>query len=268
MPELPDLEMVTSVLREQILGKQVEKASINHPLVVRDPTGDLCDRLIGKTLEGVRRRGKFLIVELSDSSSLVFAPMLTGRFLLCAPDKKITRRTILWLRLTGDLDLRYRDPKLMGKVYLVEDNDFSQVPGFDTLGPEATDPELTLGIFENRLRRHRGMIKNVLTNQKFLAGIGNAYADEILFHAGILPFRKRSTLTPEEVERLYVMTRTVLNEATQILEDRAHGNIDVEIRDFLAVHGHGGESCPVCGGTISEVSPNRRVTNFCRRCQR
>jgi formamidopyrimidine-DNA glycosylase len=107
----------------------------------------------------------------------------------------------------------------------------------------------------------------VLTNQTFVAGIGNAYADEICWHAGLYPFRRRPSLTDDEVTRLHSALRTVLAEAIETLRARVGDAIDVEVRDFLAVHGKGGQPCPRCGSPISGVKRARRVTNFCRTCQ-
>jgi formamidopyrimidine-DNA glycosylase len=136
------------------------------------------------------------------------------------------------------------------------------------MGPDANDPALTIEVFQRRIRRHPGMIKNILTNQRFLAGIGNAYADEILFQAGLLPFRRRASLTPEELAGLHQAIGSVLSWATDEVRRRVGEKIHQEARDFLKVHGRGGQACMVCGGRISEVAPNRRRTNFCRICQR
>jgi formamidopyrimidine-DNA glycosylase len=163
------------------------------------------------------------------------------------------------------MELRYHDAKDMGKIYLA--HDLSQIPGWVGLGPEATDPELTLEAFRERLRRHHGEIKGVLTNQSFVAGIGNAYADEILWRAGIYPMARRPRLNDEQVSRLYDAIRTVLAEAIETLQERIGDRIDVEIRDFLAVHGRFGQPCPRCGTAISKVTRERRTTNFCRSCQ-
>jgi formamidopyrimidine-DNA glycosylase len=153
----------------------------------------------------------------------------------------------------------------MGKVYLAAD--LSRVPAYDRQGPEATDPGLTLDAFRERLRRRRAEIKDVLTSQTFLAGIGSAYADEICWRAGLYPFRRRRSLSDEEVARLYEAVRTVLREATAALRERVGEAIDVEVRDFLAVHGKAGQPCPRCGNPIREVKRGRRPTHFCRACQ-
>ncbi|MDZ7261771.1 MAG: hypothetical protein ONB05_06675, partial [candidate division KSB1 bacterium] len=138
---------------------------------------------------------------------------------------------------------------------------------FLELGPEPLSDEFTYPIFLQRLKKHRGMVKNVLVTQNFLAGIGNAYADEILFAAHILPFRKVTELSPSELERLYQSLRFVLEQAIEHLSTRVVCNIEDEIRDFLKVHGKGGEPCPVCGHPISEITANRKITHFCRHCQ-
>jgi formamidopyrimidine-DNA glycosylase len=153
----------------------------------------------------------------------------------------------------------------MGKLYLTVDP--AQVPTFAELGPEADDPELTLEAFQERLRRHHGEIKGVLTNQRFVAGIGNAYADEICWQAGIYPFRRRPSLNEDEVVQLYTAMRAVLAEAMVTLRSRVGEAIDVEVRDFLAVHGKADQPCPNCGSPVSKVTRQRRTTNFCRTCQ-
>ena len=150
---------------------------------------------------------------------------------------------------------------------VIEVPDRAAVPGLATQGPDALDPVLTAEAFAQRLRPYRGEIKGVLTNQSFVAGIGNAYADEILWQARIYPFRRRPSLSAQEVSTLYTAMRDVLTGAIETLRARVGEAIDVEIRDFLAVHGQTNEPCPRCGTAISEVTRARRSTNFCRTCQ-
>jgi formamidopyrimidine-DNA glycosylase len=156
----------------------------------------------------------------------------------------------------------------MGRVYLVPSGDYSGVAGFGGRGPSALDPDLTLDVFKERLRHRRGQIKNVLRNQSFVKGIGNAYADEILVYAGILPFRKKSTLTKDEIERLYDSMRKVLTRILDVLSGRSLDEIATEKRDFMMVHNRGGGICPLCGGRVSEVKANRFKTNYCQTCQK
>jgi len=169
------------------------------------------------------------------------------------------------LSLEDSSELCYHDAKDMGKVYLTRD--LSQVPDLITLGPEATSPDLTLDEFRGRLRAYHGEIKRVLTTQTFVAGIGNAYADEICWRARLYPFRRRASLTADEVAALYAALRGVLAEAIELLSGRQDEAVAGEIRDFLAVHGRAGQPCPRCGTAISEVKRARRATHFCRNCQ-
>jgi formamidopyrimidine-DNA glycosylase len=170
----------------------------------------------------------------------------------------------------AEVEVRYRDPTQMGKVYLLPAGVDRTVPGMgrDELGPDADDPALTLDTWRERIRRHPGELKNLLKNQAFVAGIGNAYSDEIVHAAGLLPFRKRSSLASEEIDALYEATRTTLATAISILRDRVPPTFEKQVRDFLAVHDKGGTPCPRCGTRISEVKPGGFITSFCRGCQR
>jgi formamidopyrimidine-DNA glycosylase len=266
MPELPDLEVIREILAPRIVGVPIVSVQVRRPIIVRNLlSGDLADHLVGRRFTDVSRRGKFLLLPLHDGATLVIHPMLAGRIRYGQPLPRHRVRDALVLRLADDCELRYHDAKDMGKVYLTAD--LTQVPGFASQGPDATDPGLTLEVFGQRLGRHRGEIKGVLTNQTFVAGIGNAYADEICWHAGLYPFRRRPSLTDDEVARLHSALRTVLAEAMETLRARVGEAIDVEVRDFLAVHGKAGQPCPRCGSPISEVKRARRATNFCRTCQ-
>jgi len=266
MPELPDLEVIRGFLAPRLAGVEIVSAEVRRPLVVRDLLGgDMADDLVGRRFTGALRRGKFLLLPLDDGIWLVINPMLAGRIRYGEPLPRHRTRDALVLGLAAGQELRYHDAKDMGKIYLTAGLD--QVPTFGGLGPEATDPALSLEVFGKRLRRHHGEIKGILTNQSFVAGIGNAYADEICWRASIYPFRRRPSLTGDEVSRLYSATREVLDDAIDILRERVGEAIDVEVRDFLSVHGKAGEPCPNCGSEISKVTRQRRTTNFCRTCQ-
>ncbi len=171
---------------------------------------------------------------------------------------------------TRDPEVRFRDPTQMGKVYLCPAGLERPVPGLggDDQGPDADDPALTLGVWRDRIRRHPGELKNLLRNQSFVAGIGNAYSDEILHAARLLPFRKRSSLAPEEVDALYTATRTTLSDAIKVLRARVPPTFETQVRDFLAVHDKGGQPCPRCGTRITEVRAGGFITSYCRGCQR
>ncbi len=290
MPELPDLAVVSEAFHAALAGRPVTSVDAPGPLAVRGTPAEL-DALVGQQLAELRRRGKYLIARFA-RDRIIFSPMLTGRFQLAAPGSPLPTKTAFVLAFGGRagpprdaarwtrkaswmpaddaaVEIRYRDPTQMGKVYVLPAGVDRAVAGFDDeLGPDADDPLLTLEVWRERIRRHPGELKNLLKNQAFIAGIGNAYSDEILHAARLLPFRKRSTLGPDEIDALYAATRDTVTRAIGELRRRVPPTFEKQARDWLAVHDKGGQPCPRCGTRISEVKPGGFVTSFCRGCQR
>ncbi len=270
MPELPELEVVRDVLQRRVVGQTITSVTVlpaGGAIVVRDLTHmGMPETLTGATITGVARRGKFLLFSITRADSplyLVLNPKLTGRLQLADPKDKRFAKTHVVLSLSSGRELRYVDSKRMGQLYLTRE--LSLVPDFSSMGPEPF--QVTLEEFCARLHPYRGEIKGVLTRGEFIAGIGNAYADEILWHARIHPYRKRTQLTAEEQEHLYAAMQTTLRQATEQVRAEMGENIYLKPRDFLSVHMKTGEPCPRCGTPISLVGANQRITNFCRTCQ-
>jgi formamidopyrimidine-DNA glycosylase len=290
VPELPDLAVVTDALHAALSGRSIERAESPAPLAIRGTPAEL-QALVGQRVERVRRRGKFILFEL-DRDRIAINAMLTGRLQLAVPaDKRPANTAVVlafgtrargprqvarWTRgaawLPGDeavTEIRYRDPSQMGKVYLLPAGVARPVVGLEDAeqGPDADDPGLTIEVWRERIRRHPGELKSLLRNQAFVAGIGNAYSDEILHAAKLSPFRRRSSLAPEEVDALYAATRATLAHAQDVLEERVPPTFEKQVRDFLGVHLRGGEACPRCGTRLSEVSSRSEATTWCRGCQ-
>jgi formamidopyrimidine-DNA glycosylase len=263
MPELPDLEIIREVLDPRLAGVQIASVELVRPLVVRDLTGvGFAEALEGRTMSGVSRRGKLLLIHLDEDLVLAVNCKLAGRLQYAQPEERRLPKTHVVLGLSDGRELRYSDRRTMGQIYL--STGLEEIPGWADMGPEPF--ELTLQEFKERLKPFRGEIKGVLTRGQVVAGIGNAYGDEICFRARVHPYRKRTSLADDEVARLYGAMLSVLSQAVTNLRERVGTDIHVEVRDFLAVHGRGGQPCPACGTTISEISA-RGPTNFCRSCQ-
>ena len=269
MPELPDLTVVAEELARRIAGRMVVEASAPTPILVRATPEELA-ALAGTTIGVPRRRGKFLLVPFArggaDALVLAANPMLAGRFWLVGSSERVRARTGLRLRLDGGEDLRYVDLEMLGKLYLVPPGGLAAVPGWTEMGPDADDPALTLDAFRQRIRRHPGELKPLLRNSRFVAGIGNAYSDEILWEAGLAPFRKRSTLSDDQVQRLHTAMRSVLADAVDRIRASVPPNIETQDRSFLKVHLRGGQPCPRCGRELRQIG-GREATTFCRTCQ-
>ena len=290
MPELPDLRILADAFTAALAGRRLETTSLKQPLVLRGTGAELRD-FEGRELRSVEQRGKFLTLDFGPDRIVVNA-MLTGRLGLASPGSKALVSTALvatfgtrealpakvapaawtngakWMPADDSVvELRYRDPKKMGKVYLLPEGVEREVAGWDALGPDADDPALDLATWQHRIKRHQGELQNLLKNQEFVAGIGNAYSDEILWHARVAPFRKRSSLASEESEALWRSAREVCSWAIGELRERVPPTFEKQARDFLRVHLRGGEPCPRCGASISEVSPGGFTTSWCRSCQ-
>ena len=292
MPELPDLTVVAEAFDAALRGRPIAFATAPGPLAVRGTPAEL-EALVGQTVTAIRRQGKFLAIDL-DRDRIVVNPMLTGRFQLAGPGVKAPSKTAVilgfgpgspargfkpapwtkgadWLPSADAYpEIRYRDPTQMGKVYLLPAGVERTVPGLGPgeMGPEVDDPALTLDVWRDRIRRHPGELKNLLRNQEFVAGLGNAYSDEVLHAARLLPFRKRSSLAPEEIDALYDGMRQTVSTAVDVLRERVPPTFETQVRDFLAVHMKGGQACPRCGTRITEVKAGGFVTSYCRGCQR
>ena len=266
MPEAPDLEVIKEFLNLHVQGVRIESATVLKPTVVRSLAGDISDDIAGRTLEPVQRRGKFLLIQLSGDRWLVINPMLTGALQFCQAHDRVQKKTCVVLALAGGQELRYLDDRQMGKVYYLKQEQMPQVPLLPEQGPDVL-AGVSFEEFQLGLKRFRGEIKGVLTRGAFLSGIGNAYSDEILFAAGLSPFRKSGSLNNEELRRLYDCCPQVVQDAIGVLRERMGDEIHVKIRDFLKVHNKGGQPCPRCGSSISQLTANQRITSYCRRCQ-
>ena len=266
MPEAPDLAVIREFLAEHVVGDTVSSARVLKPSVVRSLTGDLESDVSGRRLDEIERRGKWLLVRLSGGTVLAINPMLTGGLQYCSRGDRVFKRTCVVLELSSGWDLRYIDDRQMGMVYYILEDQLVEVPRIGEQGPDVLD-EFSFESFQELLRRSPGEIKGILTRGRVMAGIGNAYADEILFAAQVYPFRKRKALSVDEQRRIYEKSREVVEEAIPVLRERMGDQIHKKVRDFLKVHNRGGEACPRCGSTISQLTANRRITSYCRTCQ-
>jgi formamidopyrimidine-DNA glycosylase len=274
VPELPELEALRIRMGPRLDGKLITAASIapQKAHMLRYPVEEFARELPARRITSLTRRGKHLVfaTELGGGGSprwLVINPMLGGRFQLAGDGEAVPATHVFTIRVEGKQEMRYLDFRDMGRIYWVEDP-AKEVPGWAELGPEAdTVTEMGIDAFRKRLRRFRDELKDLLRNQEFLAGIGNAYSDEILFEARLLPLRRRASLKPAEEEALFAAIPTVLQRAVQAILANPNYEESKQDRSFMAVHMKGGKTCPRCGHRISQLGSNREPLNFCRGCQ-
>ena len=274
MPELPELEALRIRLAPRLEGKLITAATVNPKKahMLRYPVENFAHELPARRIVSLNRRGKHLVfgTELvvgGSSPWMVINPMLGGRFQMADGSVPVPATEVFTVRIEGKLEMRYLDFRDMGRIYWVTDPE-TEVPGWGLLGPEADSvTELGFEVFRKRLRRFRDELKDLLRNQEFLAGIGNAYSDEILFEARLLPLRRRASLKPADEEGLFAAIPAVLKRAVEAILANPNYDERKQDRTFMAVHMKGGKTCPRCGHRISQLGSDREPLNFCRGCQ-
>lgn len=270
MPELPEVETIARGLRGPLVGRQFTGVRVGWENLVARPTVEEFERgLVGQRILGVKRRGKYLVFALSSGGSLIVHLRMTGRLLIKNSDDELDKHDHLIFELDDGRELRFNEMRKLGRVYLVDDED--EVVG--ELGPEPLDDDFSPPDFAALLSGKRGMIKPLLLNQRFIAGIGNIYADEALFAARVHPERRADTLTTGEIERLYDAIRQVLrqgieNRGTTLTAYRDAEGREGENQEYLRVFRRTGEPCPRCGTLIQRMVVGGRGTYFCPRCQK
>ncbi len=251
----------------RLAGLTITETEAPLPWLVRTGSDELAT-LAGHQFGDIHRLGKFLLWFVDDGRLLVVNPMLTGRFHWVEKGTRKPGMLGVVLRFDDGHEVRYSDMRKMGRWYLVPGDGLDQVPQMATLGPDAM--ALSEEDFVARIKSRRGQIKATLTNQEFMAGIGNAYSDEILWAAGLHPHRRRATMEEADIHRLYASMRAVLEESITIVDATVQGEglgKKEEWRQHLKVHRRAGESCPKCGSEIRGQVRSGSETNYCLTCQ-
>ncbi len=266
MPELPEVETIKNELLPHILGCEVTAVTLLWEGIVRQSSvEEFCSRVVGQRMIGLTRRGKYLLFGLSSGEILVMHMKMTGSLLLDSADDRFIRAVI---HLGDGTKFYFRDPRKFGAMWLTGDENTVA----DRLGPEPLEDGFTLEVLAQRLHNRVAPIKAILIDQSFLAGIGNMYADEALFAAGIHPLRQGGSLTQDEIERLHRAIKRVLwsaigNKGASVRNYfRPGGEPGTAHFEFKVAHGIG-KDCPNCGTPIKRITVRNRGTYFCPNCQ-
>jgi formamidopyrimidine-DNA glycosylase len=263
MPELPDLLYIQARLREALLGRRVVAERLREPVVMRFAVRGNLSLLLGRRLDDIIRHAHFLVFRFEDLD-LAVNPMLAGRFRLAEPDDKEERDLVFSLDFDSGVQLRYRDEKNMGKAYLLARGDWKAAPGMAAGGIDVLSPEFSRERFVSLLKHRRDQVRLFLMDKRALDSIGNAYADEILFEAGLHPKTFCRKLSHEDAVRLHDAIVKVMREAVEEVARRGE-DIDVKVRDFLKVRLK--DVCPRCGSKLRKAGVRGMDSYFCPRCQ-
>jgi formamidopyrimidine-DNA glycosylase len=265
MPELPEVETVVRRLRSSLIGRTFGGASVSWERMLQMPLDEFRLRLPGQCIEAIDRRGKYLVFRLSQGDSLIIHLKMTGDLVVLPAAHAAHRHDRIVFDLDHGLQLRFRDPRKFGRVYLTSEP--ATVLG--QLGPEPLDRLFTEEDFLGLFDRRSGRIKSLLLDQHFIAGLGNIYADESLFVAGIRPARRSTSLSEQDKRRLYRAIREVLamaieQQGSSLADETYRGG---RYQDRFLVYGRSEQPCCQCGSLIHRIRLGQRSAHFCPVCQ-
>lgn len=270
MPELPEVETFVRALRAPLVGRTITGVRNDWPRHIAVlPPEELANRLIGRRIEAIDRRGKYLVFTLSDDETLIIHLKMSGHLSVVAAQTPADRYAHTVFALDDGHELRFRDPRKFGRVYLVH----NPAAVLGALGPEPLADGFTVEALAARLAGRKRVLKPLLLDQTFIAGIGNIYADEALFYAGIQPTRRSDTLTTGEIAALHAAIRKVLamgieREGASIgTYVKADGEMG-DMQNAVAVFRRTGQPCYTCGRPIERIVLGGRSTHFCPNCQK
>jgi formamidopyrimidine-DNA glycosylase len=271
MPELPEVEAVARGLRASLVGRTFADVSVLWERSTIPPdAASFARRLAGRQVAGVERRGKWLVIALAGGDSLLVHLRMTGRLQIEAAHCPESRHLRVLFVLDDGRRLSFIDPRKFGRLRIVAD----AAEALRDLGPEPLADDFCAERLHQMLAARRGRIKPLLMDQRFLAGLGNIYADEALWRARIHPLHRADTLTAADAGRLHEAIRSVLREAITgggtTLRDATYRQTDGQPGTFarsLAAYGKEGQPCRRCGTVIERIRISQRSAHFCPRCQ-
>lgn len=265
MPELPEVETIKRGLETTIVGKTIVDVDVLDPYMLAISPEEFRERLRGRRVEKVRRRGKYILWELDDGQELIIHLRMTGQLRLNEGE---------YLRLIFHINgakLYFCDLRRMGEMWIVPKGNYEGIEGLATMGPEPLSESFTLSYLIDVLKKKGGKIKAVLMDQDVIAGIGNIYANEILFEAGIHPERSSKSLDVGEIESLHKAIRKILTEALEAGGETFSNYVNIygDVGCYQPrVYKREGEKCIRCGETIISMTIGGRGTYLCPNCQR
>jgi formamidopyrimidine-DNA glycosylase len=268
MPELPDLLYIQKYLQRNLTGRVIEDVAVHEPVVVRTAVaGDAARVLCGLSLSGTNIHGPFLRITVSDSLEIVVNLMLAGRLQHQTPMEKPLPYRCFTLGFDDASRLHLCDRKKMAKISIIRRGDYVQIPRYATQGVDILSEGFTPEHFQRLAREHcRKQVRVFINDHTILSAIGNAYADEILFDAGIHPKTFVRSLAAPSLMQLYDSIRTVIMWGARCVEE-AGLPIHIKVRDHMKVRNRKGKPCVRCGTTIRREGVRGHDVFFCPHCQ-
>ncbi|SDZ78489.1 bifunctional DNA-formamidopyrimidine glycosylase/DNA-(apurinic or apyrimidinic site) lyase [Selenomonas ruminantium] len=273
MPEMPEVEIIRRYLDKMAAGEKIMDLDIRLPRMIKWPDTEGFRALVtGRTIKAMNRRGKYLLLELDNGSEVVFHLRMTGRLVYEPTGKTSDSHARVIFHLQGGASLVYGDTRTLGTIHGIRPEERAMLKGLAEMGPEPLSAEFTPAYLYEIANRRKVAIKSFLLNQKYIGGIGNIYADEALFLAGIHPLRPAQSLSREECGRLWESVNKVIaagiEDGGTTFRDYQNGEGGQgSHQEHLYVYGRKGEPCRSCGSPIERITVGGRGTHFCPKCQ-
>lgn len=273
MPELPEVETVKEILKEKLVGLKIKDVTIYHDNIIAYPTVlEFKKRIVNNKILDVERRGKFLVFVLDDYYLLSHLRM-EGKYFFKKKEDVLNKHEHVLFDLDNDLQLRYMDTRKFGKMYLILKEDILKMGPLKDLGLEPFDEKLDSNYLRSKLKNKVIPIKTALLDQTIITGIGNIYANEILFRAKIVPLKKANMLNEEELSNIInyakeVLSDSILKGGTTIHSYTAVDGVSGRFQNDLLVHGRNNLKCLVCNTEIKKIKIGGRGTYYCPSCQK
>lgn len=272
MPEIAEVETVRNTLKRMILNKKIIDVNIIYPKMIESNVSDFKKILVGRKFVDINRIGKWLMFDLNDYVLLSHLRM-EGKFFVKKQNEVIEKHEHIIITFEDGTDLRYHDTRKFGRMNLVKKEDLDSVEAIKKQGIEPISENLTKEYLKEQFKDKTGPIKNLLLDQTIISGLGNIYANEVLFASGINPLKRGCDLTLEECERITKSSKEIILKAiecggTTIKSYTSSLGVTGRFQQFLKVHKKEGEPCPSCGRPILRIKINGRSTYYCDNCQK
>lgn len=276
MPELPEVEVVCRSLREILIARRITNFSVSLPKLLKIPANDtayFAQNLIGKSFSAVKRRGKYILLELDEGLTLTVHLRMTGKLLYQASEVPLAKHCHIVLELDNGYDLRFDDVRQFGAFYLTKTEDLNTISGLNDLGIEPLEDAFTFEVFQNLIKNRTQKAKVFLLDQQYIAGIGNIYADEILFQAHIHPAETLDHIIDEEQQyQFWQAIREQLSAGIAMGGSSIKDYVDSlghsgSYQDYHKVYGRFGKPCVNCQTPIEKIKLAGRSTCYCPNCQ-
>ena len=272
MPEIAEVETVRNTLKNMILNKEIKSVNVIYPKMLESNVEEFKKLLPGKKIIDIKRVGKWLIFDLSDYYLLSHLRM-EGKFFVKNHDEEINKHEHIIITFTDNTDLRYHDTRKFGRMNLIKKEDLDKTEAIRKQGIEPISDELTKEYLYDKISKKHLPMKTILLDQTIIAGLGNIYADEVLFASKIHPLTKGCDITLDDCAKLKESSKKIIEEAikcggTTIRSYTSSLGVTGRFQQFLMVHKKEGEPCQICKTPIERIKVGGRSTYFCPKCQK